>query len=82
MISQREARRLRTRVSELEKELKATWQEWRLEFMPGTFIVAEPNATSEARAAIEVARRLGHRVLAKVDGGRILFYAKRAEKLL
>jgi hypothetical protein len=66
-------------VSALETELKATWNEWRLGFMPGTMIVAEPNATVEARTAIETARRLQCRVIASVDGSRIVFYAQRVQ---
>ena len=76
-VSQREARRLRKRVHELEKELRATWDEWRPVWRPGIIIAVEPNATVEARAAITTARKLQHRVIAAVDGENIVFYAKR-----
>lgn len=79
-ISQREARRLRKRVAELEREATATWNEWRPEYWPGTRIATEPNATEHARAAIETARRLKHRVIATVDGIGIAFYAKPAKE--
>lgn len=76
-ISQREAHRLKGRVTKLERELRATWSEWRPESWPGTMIVAEPNVTIEARSAIQTARRLQCRVLATVDGERVLFFAQR-----
>lgn len=78
-ISQREARRLKRRVAELEAEHRAIWEEWRPERMPGTMIGFEPNCTIEARTAIQTARKLRCRVLAVVDDSlsRIEFYAKR-----
>jgi hypothetical protein len=76
-ISQREARRLRRRVAELEAEVEAIWNEWLPEYMPGQRIATEPNTTSDARTAIQTARKLRHRVIAVVDGTNIAFYAKR-----
>lgn len=76
-ISQREARRLKKRVGQLEQELRATWNEWRLEDWPGT-LIASMSATAETRAAVATARKLQCRVIATTgDNDRILFFAKR-----
>jgi hypothetical protein len=66
-ISQREARRLRKRVTELEAaetKRRRTWsQEW-----PGGVQIAATSPTESVLTAIRTARKLGHAVVATVDG--------------
>lgn len=64
-ISQREARRLRKRVDELEGEIKKQRSNWSTDW-PGGVHIATVDFTSASLeiAKIQTARRLGHAVVA------------------
>ena len=74
-ISQREARRLRKRVDELEQRERERFARWATTYPGGTnfhtFAVDK-----ESAAAIRVARTLGHAVVVLIDNSdRLMFYA-------
>lgn len=74
-ISQREARRLRKRVEELETLEERRRQAWKSEYPGGVFlegIVVQP----WTYAAMKTARKLGHAVVITTNGeNTIQFYA-------
>lgn len=73
-ISQREARRLRKRVDELERVIREQHFSWSKDWPGGVHIgTATGEATNVAR--IKVARQLGHAVVATENGDRIEFRA-------
>lgn len=74
-ISQREGRRLRKRVEELECVLDEFHRPYATDYPGGVHISSETNATECARVAIATARRLGHVVLAIERSKEIAFYA-------
>lgn len=64
-ISQREARRLKKRVQELEKEINAQRASWSSDWPGGVHIAtAEADMLATICARLETARRLGHAVVA------------------
>lgn len=75
-ISQREARRLRKRVEELERERDQQRNAWATDYFGGTHIATldVENLTAEL-SAINTARRLRHAVVVTTDGPRIRFHA-------
>lgn len=75
-ISQREARRLRKRVDELERERNEQRRQWSAEY-PGGVNVTAVSVGSDSRVvtAIRVSRALGHAVVATVREGDVLFHA-------
>lgn len=76
-ISQREARRLRKRVSELEATERRRRGHWAHEFPGGTIITsAKFDAASTVPVAIKTARLLKHAVVASCDtDGTVYFFA-------
>lgn len=77
-ISQREARKLRKRVVELEGAIQSQRRWWSHEWLGGVSIASatwnDPNATTPV--AIRTARRLAHAVVATVDdAGTVNFVA-------
>jgi len=75
-ISQREARRLQKRVSELEKHIEEQRHGWGKDWPGGThFRTFDATAHGELRAAIKTARTLKHAVVVALSDTQILFYA-------
>jgi hypothetical protein len=74
-ISQREARRLRKRVAELEQQQRRQRQVWANEYATGLYIGTVANAPIAPRIAIHTARVLGHVSVALMSGDDIKFYA-------
>lgn len=76
-ISQREARRLRKRVDELERMFYNQRSMWSQEYVGGVNIVTETwDRNHEVIVAIRTARKLGHAVVAVGnETGQILFMA-------
>lgn len=76
-ISQREARRLRKRVEELELQEDRRRRAWSQEWFGGVNIAtAEFNALDRIPVAIRTARMLGHAVVViGSDGGDLRFMA-------
>lgn len=74
-ISQREARRLRARVIELERMEAERRNSWHVSY-PGGVNIVSINVTSDVMAAIKTARKLAHAVVATHEGdATIRFYA-------
>ncbi len=65
-ISQREARRLRKRVNELEYAETKRRQSWSQEW-PGGIHIASTSPSADVLAATRTARRLGHAVVVVLD---------------
>ena len=75
-ISQREARRLRKRVAQLEEIERRRQESWSREWFGGTEIAGiQMEANAPATAAIRTARTLRHYVVAVPDGPVLRFYA-------
>lgn len=75
-ISQREARKLRKRVAELEQLIEDQHRSWSKEWIGGTHIrTLDAAANGELRAAIKTARMLKHAVVVTLSDTQILFYA-------
>ena len=75
-ISQREARRLKRRVSELERDEERRRNAWKMEWPGGTQLATILSPDPTTRAAITTARKLEHAVVATVQhDGTLLFYA-------
>jgi hypothetical protein len=76
-ISQREARRLRKRVEELERAEDSRRRRWSSEWPSGTHIAtAKWDADARVPVSIRTARALRHAVIATTkDDGTVLFYA-------
>ena len=75
-ISQREARRLRKRVEELESLENKRRRSWVTEY-PGGVYLASSSPAPHIHAMVKTARKLGHAVVvtAHNDNGEIQFYA-------
>ncbi len=76
-ISQREARRLRQRVNELEEVLTKQRSWWRTDYPGGVNIAQHDHGSGTAflPAVVNNSRRLGHAVVVTVDGGKLMYYA-------
>lgn len=75
-ISQREARRLRKRVYELEAQEETRRRYWGMQYPGGSNIASITLGNShEAVVAVRTARRLAHAVVAVDRGDEILFAA-------
>lgn len=77
-ISQREARRLRKRVAELEGHEEHRRRAWGQEWFGGVNIVSAtyPNSYDQVPTAIRTARKLGHAVIVLGDdSGNLRFMA-------
>lgn len=75
-ISQREARRLRARVVELEGVIDQQRRRWRGDFPGGTYIGTCNRDRDWISGRIEAARMLGHAVVVTTsDDGSIRFFA-------
>ena len=81
-ISQREARRLRKRVEELEWNERERRSLWTKEYPGGVNLLTWSNPSVELSEIVRVSQALGHAVVLKRDNssGHILLYAiKHAE---
>lgn len=76
-ISQREARRLRKRVAELERMDSQRRVSWAQDWPGGVHIGTEENVSEKVRSSVQTARRLGHAVVVKQEDQtpRLHFYA-------
>lgn len=73
-ISQREARRLRKKLGEMERAEEARRRSWASDYPGGVnFTVSQPNET--VIAAIKTARMLGHAVVVTLNGSTVLYHA-------
>lgn len=76
MISQREAKRLKRRVAELEESFERQRRTWSQEYFGGVHIGRLPRDRDWFSGRIEMSRRLGHAVVVTCDDdGTINFYA-------
>lgn len=75
VISQREARRLRKRVEELEKILVSQRSCWVADYPRGTNILTMTDCHRDFLIGIRVARRLGHAVVVTETETGLRFYA-------
>jgi hypothetical protein len=73
-ISQREARRLRQRVNQLEREIYSQRRYWVADY-PGGVAIAHETASVQTRIAIQTARALGHAVVTVQSGESIQYFA-------
>jgi glycine/D-amino acid oxidase-like deaminating enzyme len=76
-ISQREARRFKKRVAELEQILERQRRSWVSDW-PGGVNVAQHEHVSDTAflpAVVNNCRHLGHAVVVTVDGGKLMYYA-------
>ncbi len=79
-ISEREARRLRRRVEELERQEEIRLRRWTSEFPGGVHLVSL-QLTPECAAAVNTAIKLGHYVVVKTsENTNAYLYASRAGK--
>jgi hypothetical protein len=70
-ISQSEARRLRKRVSQLEKYIESTRSKYSRDYPGGTHLGAVSwGADSDLPSSVKTAKLLGHAVVAVSDGAR------------
>lgn len=74
-ISQREARRLKKRVAELETAESARKQRWSSGYPGGVNIVTYTFDKDFHRGVMEGAQMLGHALVAKLDGATLKIYA-------
>ena len=76
-ISQRDARRYRDRVKELENVLKGQRAKWSADWPGGIHVWTEKDQNAETMATFRTARKLGHAVVAVADHDTavIRFYA-------
>ncbi len=65
-ISQREARRLRKRLTEIENELECQRRAWSQEYIGGVQI-GRASMPDDVAASIRTARKLGHAVVVVGD---------------
>ena len=76
-ISQREARRLRKRVNELERREADRVRVWSSDW-PGGVHLFGVTLQSDQIACLRTAQKLGHYLIAKIDGtGSTQFYASK-----
>lgn len=74
-ISQREARRLRKRVAELESGIEKQRRVWGQEYIGGVQIASSKWAEdSPVPAQVKVARKLGHAVVVSGDDNQTLYF--------
>jgi len=77
-ISQREARRLRKRVIELEQQFWRMRNRWATDFGPGWVNIETLTLSDASYAKLSTARKLDHAVVVVMgDNNRALFYADR-----
>lgn len=76
-ISQREARALRRRVEELERQEEQRRNAWAREYPGGVLIATSTfgSATEFPPAVIKNSRKLGHAVVVYADGNLVRYYA-------
>ncbi len=75
-ISQREARKLRKRVAELERQEDVRRSHWVNDYPEGIHIAGLAlGVTHETFVAIKTARRLRHAVVAIERNGDVMFFA-------
>lgn len=73
-ISQREARRLKKRVEQLENELNGQRNAWARDY-PGGTNIGRVDGVFLMAGKVGVARQLAHAVVAVNDGENLLLYA-------
>jgi hypothetical protein len=73
-ISQREARRLKKRIAELEQIEMNRRNSWSADYPGGTHFWTLTVA-DDSKAAIGTARKLGHAIVATLDGAQLRLYA-------
>lgn len=73
-ISQREARRLRKRVEELERQIRLRNNAWATEY-PGGVHIATVVGSDTVATAVLTARKLRHAVVVTNEGTTLRFYA-------
>ena len=76
-ISQREARRLRKRVEELEEWAREKRWDWSSGAPFSSVKIADSSPSEAVLKAVEVARTLNHAVIAVPANGRMEYYAVR-----
>ena len=76
IISQREARRLRKRVEELEQRDRARRKRWSSDY-PGGVNFCTLTLAPESAARVQTAQVLDHAIVAKIDGTSLRLYALR-----
>ena len=77
-ISQREARRLKKRVEQLERTLNGYYHAWGDSFVGGTHLGTVPPEAALGRqlfGALEAARKLRHAVVINAHPDGVKFYA-------
>ena len=77
-ISQREARRLRKRVRQLEHEQFERTKRWTKEYPGGVYLKAWTPSEVDAEAC-RVASALGHALVLRYDTGKLYLYAVEAK---
>ncbi len=79
-ISQREARRLKKRVKELEEEKRVALNQWRSEY-PGGVCIRNFTCSDVSQAAINTAQKLGCAIIGKLRNDTLYIYAIPTEDL-
>ena len=77
-ISQREARRLRKRVQQLEREQVERTRRWSKEYPGGVHIKTWTPSEVDVEAC-RVASALGHALVLRYDNGKLYLYAVEAK---
>lgn len=67
MISQREARRLKKRVAELEAQERERRAQWATDYPGGVNFWSIGDCGADRMAAVRTARKLGHAIVAVPD---------------
>lgn len=81
MISQREARRLRKRVIELEDILDRERNRWATGWRPGWVNIETLLFSDASFAKVDISRKLGHAVVCvPSEGNKVMLYADRLDK--
>jgi hypothetical protein len=73
-ISQREARRLRKRVQELERQEEVRRRTWSREYPGGTNFHSF-DLDDVSTATVATAQALGHAIVCTISGRRLMFFA-------
>ena len=74
VISQREARRTRKQFYELDFKLQQIFRRYSSQF-PGTHIASNLPLSTEGKAIVDTAVRLGYGLAAKINGNTLDIYA-------
>lgn len=74
IISQREARRLRKRIAEIEEQNWQRYSRWNRSF-PGGTLMQSLSLGEGPSATLNAVKRLGFVMVAKIDGNQLHIYA-------